>query len=194
MSQLGYYDYLKGLLEPLGLYELETGSGAAELKGIGARLDEILDSFEELGSEVLPLKADGYGLENFEALFPYKPSYITLDDRRRAVAALLRIRNGYFTVTALCDTLSGCGISAVAAECETPMTIVVTFPNNRGILEDFDKLKQRIEQILPCHLAIEYRFIFVTWEELMAGIPSWGVLENLCKTWRELEAFKLKEE
>lgn len=187
---MGYYDYLRGLLEPLGIYDLDEGAGAVELGVIGAELDGIFDRLEEFGDEVIPLTASGYGLANFEALFPYRPSYITMEDRRRAVTALLRIRNGYFTVAALCDTLGGCGIKAVVSECETPMTVEVTFPDNRGIPDDNDRLKQKIEQILPCHLAVNYRYIYAAWSDIIAGISSWKSLQELCGSWKMLEIFE----
>lgn len=187
---MGYYDYLKGLLEPLGIYDLENHAGASELKGIGAQLDEVFDGLEEFGREVLPLTASGYGLSDIEELFPYRPSFITMEDRRRAVMALLRIRNGCFTVDALCDTLSGCGINAVVTERETPMSVEVTFPDNLGIPDEIDKLKQRIEQILPCHLEVNYRYIYATWGDIMAGISSWKSLQELCGSWKALETFK----
>lgn len=65
---------------------------------------------------------------------PIRPAYITTEDERNAVMALLRIRRGCFTLQMLQDTLSGCGISASIAESGTAMTSAVTFPKNRGIL------------------------------------------------------------
>lgn len=187
---MGYYDYLCGLLEPLGIYNLSDGAGAAELMSIGAQLDEIFKSLEEFGWEGIPLTAQGEGLARLEELFPYRPSYITAEDRRRAVMALLRIRGGYFTVEALCDTLSGCGINAVASECSEPMTVEISFPDNRGIPEDIDQLKLRIEQILPCHLRVIYRYIYALWHEFETGVPDWHSLQELCGSWRALEIFQ----
>jgi hypothetical protein len=187
---MGYYNYLCGLLEPLGLYDLENGAGAAELSGIGAELDRVFDVLEEHGREVISLTANGYGLENLEALFPYRPSYVTMEDRRRAVTALLRIRNGYFTLEALCDTLGGCGINAAVCESDAPMTVEVSFPDNLGIPDDIVRLKQKIEQILPCHLGVVYRYIYAEWGEIMANISSWQNLQESCGSWKELEIYK----
>ena len=190
MSGLGYFDYLSRLLEPLGIYDLKNGAGASELMLEGGELDRIYDVLEELGREVIPLTAEGYGLLNYERLLPYRPSFITAEDRQRAVTALLRIRGGCFTVSALCDTLSGCGINAVVAESETPMTVEVSFPDNKGIPDGIEELKKRIEQILPCHLGIEYKFRYSSWSTLMALLPDWNTLEACCPTWRELEIYE----
>lgn len=190
MIALGYFNYFKELLAPLGIYDLESGAGKSELELIGCELDRIYDALEEFGREAVPLTAESYGLLNYEELFPYMPSYITTQDRQRAATALLRIRNGCFTASALCDTLRGCGINAVVAESEKHMTVVVSFPDNRGIPDGIDALKQRIEQILPCHLDIEYHYNYSVWNELMKLLPDWKALEAKCPTWRELEIYE----
>jgi hypothetical protein len=186
---VGYYEYLAGLLAPLGIYELNEGAGADELRAIGAQMDRLFAEFEEFGRELMPLTANAYGLSGFETLFPYKPAYITTEDRKRAVMALLRIRNGYFTLEAMCDTIRGCGINAIVAEGREPMTAVVTFPDNWGIPEGFERIRYRIEQILPCHLAIVYDFLYSSWSLIQEGIHTWRELEELCQCWRELEVY-----
>lgn len=64
------------------------------------------------------------------------------------------------------------------------------FPDNRGIPEDFDKLKTRIEEIIPCHLAAEYRFTYSTWQELMSRLLNWTAIEGNAKSWRQLEIYE----
>lgn len=184
---MGYYDYLRALLEPLGAYDLLEGAGAAELRLLGDELDGVFQSLEELGRELLPLTASAYGLEIYEKLLRTPPAYITEEDRRRAVTALLRIRNGCFTQKMLSDNLAGCGINAEVSESGEPMTIQVSFPDNMGIPEGMDSLRERIESILPCHLAIKYAFNYSSWERIMARLPTWGDMERSCGSWRELE-------
>lgn len=184
---MGYYDYLKALLEPLGAYDLSEGAGAAELKLLGAELDRVFQSLEELGNELLPLTASGYGLEAYEKLLRTPPAYITQEDRRRAVTALLMIRIGCFTQATLSDNLAGCGINARVSESAEPMTVQVSFPDNMGIPEGMDSLRERIESILPCHLEIQYVFNYSSWERIMARLSTWGDVERLCRSWRELE-------
>ena len=186
---MGYYEYLRGLLEPLGIYDLDYGVGGAELHALGLEFDGIFETLELFGREVLPVTAEDFGLESLEELFPYRPSFITPNDRRRAIMALLRIRNGYFTVDALCDTLSGCGIDAKVAESGLPMTVDVFFPSNRGIPEGIEQIQQRIEQILPCHLAVRYCYTYCVWRELMQYLGSWRRLMDQCVSWRQLETY-----
>ena len=104
--------------------------------------------------------------------------------------ALLRIRGGCFTQSMLHNTLSGCGISASIEENGTVMTVAVKFPENRGIPEGFDKIRTRIEEIVPCHLAVKYLFIYSTWQELMSNLLSWAAIEGNVHSWRELEIYE----
>ncbi len=184
---MGYYDYLKDMLRPLGFYELETGAGAAELEVIGAQLDEVFSELEVLSREALLCTAESYGIESYERLLPYRPAYITTEDARRALSALLLIRGGCFTQPRLQAALAGCGLRAEVCQGEGELTASVSFPYNRGIPEGFDRLKRRIEEIIPCHLAVEYVFIYTKWGELMALLRSWENAEERGLSWREME-------
>ena len=190
MTKLGYTDYLKEMLVPLCIYDLEEGIGAEEIGVIGKQLDDIFNALEALGWESVLAQAESYGLKNYEKLLPYTPVYSTTHDERQAVMALLRIRGGCFTLQMLQDTLSGCGIAASIGEYGTAMTVAVGFPENRGIPDGFDKLKIRIEDIIPCHLAVEYSFTYSTWQELMSKLQGWTAIEGKVHSWRELEIYE----
>lgn len=181
-----YGEELLKLLEPLGLYAPDGASGA-ELEAIGAELDRVYGALLDAERESSPLTAAGEGLSSWEKLLPFVPAYLTADDRRRAIAALLRIDGRSFTVGAINDTLAGCGIRARAEETGQSMTVRVTFPFNRGEPDGFEALKARIEQILPCHLAVEYLLRYLTWAELETRFSSWEALEDAVASWLELE-------
>lgn len=85
---MGYRDYLAGLLQPLGIYDLESGVGAAELEAVGEKMDEVFSELELLERELLPVTAESYGLLSYEGLFPYRAAYITSEDRYRAVRSV----------------------------------------------------------------------------------------------------------
>ena len=53
MTKLGYTDYLKQMLLPLGIYDLEEGIGAEEIRVIGKQLDELFETLEELSGKRL---------------------------------------------------------------------------------------------------------------------------------------------
>jgi hypothetical protein len=182
-----YIRCLKQILEPLGIYDLENGAGAVELEVIGKQMNEIFAGMEILAAEAIPLNASGFGLERYEAALPYRPSYITVADRRRAIMALLRIRNGCFTQELLQDTISGCGIEATIEESNIAQTAKISFPQYRGIPGNFEALKKRIEQIVPCHLSVEYRFIYSTWQELMSILSDWSYAGAGRHSWHDIE-------
>lgn len=182
-----YSDHIKQLLEPLGVYDLAIGAGAAEIDVIGEQLDAVFDRMEIMACEAVIPTAGGFGLTSYEELLPYRPAYLTLDDRRRALLALLRIREGCFTKKLLQDTISGCGIAATIEEGAEALTAVISFPQNRGIPDGFELLKSRIENIVPCHLSVSYRFIYSTWQQLMALLIDWSDAESSCASWRDIE-------
>lgn len=186
---MGYSDYLKDLLRPMRFYDVDEGPGADELSAEGDALDGVYSALSAAEREMLPPTAQGEGLQNYEAVLPYHPSFITLQDRRRAIMALLQIDGCAFTADALNSTLSGCGIKAVVSETGTAYTVQVQFPDNRGVPDDFDALRARIEAILPCHLAVEYHIIYITWQELESWFLSWSEVENENFSWSGLERY-----
>lgn len=186
---MGYAEYLKDLLRPLRLYELDSGAGGAELDCVGAALDGVCAELERALDEGIVASAWDAGLSAYEGILPFVPSYITAEDRRRAVEALLRIDMQSFTCNDLNDTISGCGIRAHVEETDTAQTVLVSFPFNRGVPDGFDELRSRIEQILPCHLGVEYYFDRILWWQVEEWFVSWAELEARCPTWDALEKY-----
>lgn len=56
-----------------------------------------------------------------------------------------------------------------------------------GTPDGFNEMKGIIEDILPCHLGIEYRYWYITWREMENKFGSWSALDTLNTTWEELE-------
>jgi len=79
--------------------------------------------------------------------------------------------------------------NAVVAETEAADTVLVSFPGTRGIPQGFDGLKTRIEQILPCHLGVDYFIVYITWAEIETWFLSWTELESACADWDALEKY-----
>ena len=105
-----------------------------------------------------------------------------------ALAALLRIGGDSFTLEAINDTITGCGVPAVVKE-RGKGEVSVSFPGVAGEPANFEELKKIIEDILPTHLGIEYDFWYLTWEELEANFHSWQEIEDLELSWTRLETF-----
>ena len=186
---MGYFEHLKSLLYPLRIYELNEGIGAAELFAEGEALDRAQAELESAEREAIPSTAEGHGLAAYEKIMPFVPLYMTAEQRREAIMALLRIDWASFTLEDMNATVAGCGVAAEIGESETPETVTVTILGVRGIPENFDEISYRIEQILPCHLGIEYIFTFLIWRELEEWIADWAELEAAAPTWAALEAY-----
>ena len=171
---MSYGAYLRELLRPLCIYGLEGTANGGELEAQGKALDGVEAAMEEVQREMLICTAEGRGLEAVEALLARKPVAASLERRRAALAALLRIGGDSFTPEAINDTLLGCGINARAEETERPGYVNVRFPNVAGIPEGFDRLRAIIEEILPSHLDITYVFWYNTWAMVAVRHPTWG--------------------
>ena len=188
---MGYETYLVQLLQPLGVYDLSEGRiNRAELAVYGAQLDLGADHLEDSGREMCLATAEEFGLERVEELLPYRPASDTLELRRAALAALLRIGGDSFTLEAINDTLAGCGINAQAEETGRPGCVEVFFPDVIGIPEDFAQLRRIMEEILPCHLEISYRFWYNSWAQVAQRVSTWGETQAAGKSWYGLAVWQ----
>ncbi len=184
---MGYGDYLKDLLRPLCIYQLTDSICGAELEAIGLMLDGIGDDLETMEEESSLITAQSYGLDYIESLLSVTPVTSTVEERRDALAALLRIGGDSFTLTAINDTLKGCGLNVVATDGTEPLVVQVSFPDVPGIPDRFDEMQVVIEEILPCHLDIQYVFWYITWAMMEERFATWSDIESLSLTWGELE-------
>ena len=103
------------------------------------------------------------------------------------ISALLRIGGDCFTLSDINNTISGCGIKALALEKERFGYIRVIFPDVAGIPEGFDQIRGIILDISPCHLDVEFYFRYLTWQECEAFQYTWGIIHEREYTWYGFE-------
>ena len=185
---MSHAQYLRDLLRPLGIYDLEAPFNGGELDVQGGALDGVLERLEEVEREVCLDTAESWGLENAASLFTRRPVAGQPRQLAAALAALLRIGGDSFTLDAINDTITGCGIPALVRETGKGR-VSVSFPGAAGVPQGFDGLKRIIEDILPAHLGVEYDFWFLTWAELEDNFPSWRSIEELELSWAQLETY-----
>lgn len=183
---MSYAGYLRELLRPLGVYDLDAPFNGGELDVQGAALDGAESLLEEAGREIDLTAAESWGLERLGSLFVRRPVAQTPRAMAQALSALLRIGGDSFTLAAINDTISGCGIPAQVEE-NGAGTVTVSFPGTAGMPEGFPQLKRIVEDILPAHLDIRYWFWYLTWTELEEKFPAWQAIEDRGLTWAELE-------
>lgn len=63
----------------------------------------------------------------------------------------------------------------------------VSFPGIVGQPEGFEEIRQIVEDILPAHLEIVYRFWYLIWSLLENKFPTWRSIEILGMSWERLE-------
>ena len=178
-------DDLRALLAPLGVYDLNAPFNGAELDSAGLVLDRVEERLEEIAREMLPVTAEDWGLEQLASLLARRPAAEDPRAMGAAIAALLRIGGDGFTLAGVNDTIAGCGIHARVEETGVGQ-VEVSFPGTPGIPAEFDRLRSIIEDILPAHLGVAYRFLFLLWEELETRYPRWRDMEGL--TWNRVQA------
>ncbi len=187
---MSYANYLRELLRPLGVYDLNAPFNGGELDAAGAALDAVEGALDELHREADLTTAESWGLDLRSRLFVRKPVAGDAAGMRKALAALLRIGGDSFTLDAINDTLSGCGVHAVAEE-QGVGSVLVSFPDQPGIPEGFEQMRKIIEDVLPAHVGIEYWFWYRTWEELEGFFHIWKEIEDKTLTWKEMETYSL---
>ncbi len=183
---MSYAGYLRELLRPLGVYDLDAPFNGGELEADGQVLDGVEGTLEETRREADLTAAESWGLERLARLFVRRPVAEEPEGLRQALAALLRIGGDSFTLEAINDTLAGCGIPALAEELGVG-AVVVSFPMQAGEPKGFEQMKKIIEDILPAHLAVQYWFWYLTWEEMERIHPTWRSIDERRLTWAELE-------
>ena len=183
-----YEEYLRNLLEPLGVYDLRTGTvNLAELSALGQGLDRVSGHLEAVEREALTATAEDQGLTRRESLFLRRPAAYTPEERRAAIAALLQIDGDSLTPSAINHTIGGCGVKARALEMGKGKLRVI-FPEVAGVPPEFEQIRAIILEILPCHLEVEFYFRYLTWTECHRAAYTWADVEAAGHTW---ESFQL---
>ena len=189
-----YELYLRRLLEPLGVYDMEAGTiNGAELHALGLGFDRIDSLLEFAEQESLTATAEDIGLRRREELFARRPAAVKPAERRAAIAALLQIDGDSLTPAAINSTLRGCGIRAKAIEMDKGHLRVV-FPDVGGVPEEFDRVSGIILDILPCHLEVEFYFFYLTWEACEERGYTWAAVEAEGFSWDEFQLGMKNEE
>lgn len=182
-----YEEYLRALLAPLGIYRLDRDSlSGAELYALGKGLDALAERLDTVERESITATAEDEGLRRREALFLRRPASTTLKERRAAIAALLQIDGDSLTPEAINRTISGCGIRARAIETGTNQ-VQVEFPDTAGVPQDFEQIEKIILDILPCHLDVEFRLRYLTWEVCHEVGYTWDTVAERGYNWRSFQ-------
>lgn len=186
---MSYSQYLKELLRPLGVYDLEAVFNGSELESAGMALDGVEQELEELWRESSPVTAESWGLDKLASLFSLRPAVEEPGLLGQALTALMAIGGDSFTCEAMNSAVAGCGVNARIVDTGAEQ-VRVFFPDIAGVPAQFDRIRGIIEDILPPQVSISYQFDTLTWSELEQRFASWKAIEERGLTWDKLEASK----
>lgn len=181
---MSYADHLRQLLAPLGVYDLSAPINGAALDVKGGALDGVDELLAEIARETDLTTAAGWGLENWKGLFGLLPAASNAGALRQSIQALLRIGADSATLSAIQDTLRGCGLTVQVRELGAGR-VEISFPGVTGVPANFETIKYNIEQILPAHVEAEYMMSYLTWGALENHGWTFGDLSAM--TWDQLE-------
>ena len=182
---MSYENLLIELLRPLGVYSFREGSfSRGELQALGAVLDAAENTLKRNQRESMAATAEEEGLARLEALFGSIPPYDTVQARRRAITGFWNVSGDGFTRQAVERCLAACGLSCVLEETGVNQ-VAIRFPDVMGIPEGFAHIERIVERILPCQLAVEFRFRWCTWAESEGYGLTWNDLSQMSwDSWR----------
>lgn len=155
-------------------------------RGVQPELDTALNDMEAAYAQNFADTAT-WGLEIYERELGLSKGKRSLEDRRSAVQAGWQ-RGGRIGIQEIQTAANSWRNGAVQVAFKPPV-IVVEFVSVYGIPTDLDGLKAAIGLIKPAHLAIEYIFRFMTWDEFDAYGKTWDQWDALGLTWDELETY-----
>ncbi len=187
---MGYTEYLKDVLKPLHVYDLDNGTGAAEISVLGDALDAVYTKLEDTLREMMPLTAEGAGLESYESILGC-PGIGSTQARRAAIAAMTSVAG--FNIDDIRRALRGSGTAVEVSEYGTE-TVLVSFNVNGMSAADIAQVKRRIEEFIPCHLAIIYETAYATWRQLEHENLTWNEIEYEDLTWHGLQTYDVEVE
>lgn len=129
-----------------------------------------------------------WGLADWERVLGLRSTPSMSDEDRRAnIKAKLR---GIGTVTV--ELIKNVAESYIGGDVDVAedfagYTVTITFIGERGIPERLDDVKAALRAIIPAHLAISYKFTYITWAELDALGWTWADVDAANYTWAEFE-------
>ncbi len=172
---MSHFEQLTALLEPMGVYDMDSDFQRGELVVMGAVLDGVMAELDDIQKEMSLMTAEDWGIARVGELLSVTPVASTSTELAAAYATLLQVGGDSFTPQDINSTVDGCGVHAQVVELEEPNTVLVKFPDVAGIPVGYGEIKAIIDSILPAQVMAEYFFWY----------RSWGMVETM--TWEDAQ-------
>ncbi len=185
---MGYADYLKQMLNPMGVYRLDRGYSKAELDAIGDALDKVSAKLREHLEGSTYTESSGDYLRMLESLLPIVNFADTEEERRQNVLTLLAVNDTCSDKASLEAILKACGLAAEITELDEKFTVQLHFTDIRGELTEEEK--QVCQAVMPAHIVLKFVCDGLTWDRAEELFPTWDDFDNAGLTASELVKLK----
>lgn len=156
---------------------------AEEVAALNAAVYDVLDQFS--------IPTATWSLARWETIFGFPVDESKPSDQRRSVI-LARLR-GIGTVTvAMIESVAEAYANGDVSVTEDNANgkVIITFISERGIPANLEDIQAALREIIPAHLAIEFRFTFLTWDEIDGVNDTWTEWEAHGFTWDQMEVYR----
>lgn len=167
-----------------------------ELREARAIINPESDEFDRLDdniSDVLSqffVESATWGLAYWERAFGITTDESKSYDQRRSVILSKMRGSGSVTVSLIEEVAEAYDNGDVAVSLDpASYTVTITFISTKGIPQNIDDTEQALRDIIPAHMAIEFKFTYMTWDDLNGYGLTWGGVNNLGLTWEEFERY-----
>lgn len=155
-------------------------SRAEESIRLAQMVDETLDQFF--------IETATWAMSEYERIYGVTyNSGLTIDERRSVIISKMR-GAGTASAERIRQVAESYADGEVSVENNhADYLVTITFIGERGVPTNLDDVKQALRDVVPAHLVVEFKFTFLTWEELDGFNITWETLDALQLTWTEFE-------
>lgn len=151
------------------------------------RINNIIDDM----AKQFAISTATWGLDLWEFEYGITTDYNKSYEQRREILKAKERGQGTTTVSMLKNTAQAYSNGeADILEAFEQYMFIIKFIGTKGIPEQMEELDKTIRQIKPCHLAHDYEYTFITWDELDKYNYTFDELDSMNLTWDELEIYK----
>lgn len=176
------FSYLPGYYETSRVMRADMQAKGAEMDMLYQALEETLDQFF--------VRTATWGLDYWEQELGIETDRLKPVDQRRAVVESKLRGAGTFSgrlVKSVAEAYAG-GKVDVTFQPEA-WSFTVSFVDTMGIPPNMEDLKRAIEELKPAHMAVEYEYRYLNWDDLDRKQVTWDELDAASLTWNELEVW-----
>ncbi|MEK4053343.1 YmfQ family protein [Paenibacillus sp. FSL F4-0087] len=176
------FSYLPSYYETSRVMQADMQSKGTEMDLLYQALDETLDQFF--------VRTATWGLDFWEQELGIETDHLKPVEQRRAVVESKLRGAGKFSGRLVANVAGAYAGGKVDVTFQPEAwSFTVSFVDTMGIPPNIDDLKRAIEELKPAHMAVEYEYRYLVWDDLDKKRKTWDELDAVSLTWNELEVW-----